>query len=110
MRLLGYSLRVSTTTGLGLAQIGEFSFILAKAGLPEGLLSDPDYQRFLAASILSMIAAPFLIKAAPRIGYALQSAFARGPLVEPSVNGFNSQEPDLRGHVVIIGYGLNGRN
>ena len=110
MRLLGYSLRVSTTSALGLAQVGEFSFILAKAGLPEGLLSEPDYQRFLAASILSMIAAPFLIKAAPRIGYALQSVFARGSLLEPSVIGFDAQEPDLRGHVIIIGYGLNGRN
>jgi monovalent cation:H+ antiporter-2, CPA2 family len=110
MRLLGYSLRVSTTTALGLAQIGEFSFILAKAGLPQGLLSEPDYQRFLAASILSMIAAPFLIKAAPRIGYALQSVFARGSLLEPSALGFDAQEPDLRGHVIIIGYGLNGRN
>jgi CPA2 family monovalent cation:H+ antiporter-2 len=110
MRLMGYSLRVSTTTALGLAQVGEFSFILAKAGLPEGLLSELDYQRFLAASILSMIAAPFLIKAAPRIGYALQSMFARGSLLEPSVTGFNAQEPDLQGHVIIIGYGLNGRN
>src|SRR5687767_6832571 len=110
MRLLGYSLRVSTTTALGLAQVGEFSFILAKAGLPEGLLSEPDYQRFLAASILSMIAAPFLIKAAPRIGYALQSVFARGSLLEPTVTGFDAQEPDLREHVIIVGYGLNGRN
>ena len=37
MRLLGYSLRVSTMTALGLAQVGEFSFILAKAGLPRRL-------------------------------------------------------------------------
>jgi len=110
MRLLGFSLRISTTTALGLAQVGEFSFILAKAGLPQGLLSEPDYQRFLAASILSMMAAPFLIKAAPRIGYALQSVFARGSMLEPSVIGFDAQEPDLRGHVIIIGYGLNGRN
>ena len=110
VRLLGYSLRISTTIALGLAQIGEFSFILAKAGLPQGLLSEPDYQRFLAASILSMIAAPFLIKAAPRIGYALQSVFERGSLLEPSVIGFDAHEPDLRGHVIIVGYGLNGRN
>jgi CPA2 family monovalent cation:H+ antiporter-2 len=110
MRLLRYSLRVATMTALGLAQVGEFSFILAKAGLPQGLLSDLDYQRFLAASILSMIAAPFLIKAAPRIGYALQSVFAPGSLLEPTVTGFDPQEPDLRGHVVIVGYGLNGRN
>jgi CPA2 family monovalent cation:H+ antiporter-2 len=110
MRLLRYSLRVSTMTALGLAQVGEFSFILAKAGLPQGLLSELLYQRFLAASILSMIATPFLIKAAPRIGYALQSLFSPGSLLEPTVTGFDPQEPDMRGHVVIVGYGLNGRN
>ena len=110
VRLLGYSLRVATMTGVGLAQVGEFSFILAKAGLPEGLLSGTDYQRFLAASILSMIATPFLIKAAPRIGYALQSVFAPGSLLEPTVSGFDPDEPDMRGHVIIVGYGLNGRN
>ena len=110
VRLLGYSLRISTMTALGLAQIGEFSFILAKAGLPEGLLSGGDYQRFLAASIISMIVTPFLIKAAPHIGYALQSLFASGSMLEPTVTGFKPEEPDLRGHVVIVGYGLNGRN
>jgi CPA2 family monovalent cation:H+ antiporter-2 len=110
MRLLRYSLRVATMTALGLAQVGEFSFILAKAGLPQGLLAESDYQRFLAASILSMIATPFLIKAAPRIGYALQSVFAPGSVLEPTVTGFDPHEPDLRGHVVIVGYGLNGRN
>jgi CPA2 family monovalent cation:H+ antiporter-2 len=109
-RLLGYSLRISAMVALGLAQVGEFSFILAKAGLPEGLLSATDYQRFLAASIISMVATPFLITAAPRIGYSLQRIFAPGSLLEPSVMGFNPSESDLSGHVVIVGYGLNGRN
>jgi K+:H+ antiporter len=102
--------RVATLTGLGLAQVGEFSFILAKAGLPQGLLSEADYQRFLAASIISMIATPFLINAAPRVGYLAQSFLSPRSLLEPSVAGFDLDEPDLRGHVVIIGYGLNGRN
>jgi monovalent cation:H+ antiporter-2, CPA2 family len=110
VRLLGYSLRVSTMTALGLAQIGEFSFILAKTGLPEGLLAEVDYQRFLAASILSMIATPFLIKAAPRIGYALQSVFGPSSLLEPTMHDVTSADHDVRGHVVIVGYGLNGRN
>ena len=108
-RLLGSSLRVATMTALGLAQVGEFSFILAKVGTAQGLLPDADYQRFLAASILSMIATPFLIKAAPRIGYALQSVFAPDSLLEPTMGGFSPKEP-LRGHVIIVGYGLNGRN
>ncbi|HLA09424.1 MAG TPA: cation:proton antiporter [Pyrinomonadaceae bacterium] len=110
LRLLGYSLRVSVMTALALAQIGEFSFILARAALPEGLLSQTDYQRFLAVSIVSMISTPFLIRAAPRIGYALQSRLAPGSLLEPTVLGYEPQKQDLRGHVVIVGYGLNGRN
>lgn len=110
VRVMGYSIRVATMTGLGLAQVGEFSFILAKAGMPQGLLSETDYQRFLGASILSMIATPFLIKAAPRISYALQSRLAPSKLFEPSVVGFNIEEPDMNRHVVVVGYGLNGRN
>ncbi|HKO63187.1 MAG TPA: cation:proton antiporter [Pyrinomonadaceae bacterium] len=110
VRLLGYSLRVSTMTALGVAQIGEFSFILAKAGLEQNILAQADYQRFLAASILSMIAAPFLIRIAPRIGYAVQSMFSPESLLERSVVGFNPEGADLRDHVIIIGYGLNGRN
>src|SRR5688572_6377907 len=110
VRLLGYSLRVAVMTAIGLSQIGEFSFILAKTGLPEGLLSEVDYQRFLAASIISMIATPFLIKAAPRIGYAGQSLFGAASALEPTVESYEPEEHELRGHVVIVGYGLNGRN
>lgn len=110
VRVLGYSLRVSTMTAIGLAQIGEFSFVLAKTALPEGLLPQDDYQRFLAASIITMIATPFLIKAAPRIGYALQSRFGPASALEPHVQSFQPAEEDLKGHVVIVGYGLNGRN
>ena len=110
VRLLGYSLRISTMTALGLAQIGEFSFILAKTGVEQNILGESDYQRFLAASILSMIATPFLIKVAPRIGYALQSVFSPDSMLERSVVGFDPEKTDLRDHVIIIGYGLNGRN
>ena len=110
VRTLGYSLRVATMTAIGLSQIGEFSFILAKTGVPEGLLSAVDYQRFLAASILSMIATPFLIKAAPRIGYALQSTLGASSALEPNVASYAPEDHELNGHVIIVGYGFNGRN
>ncbi|HEY5883889.1 MAG TPA: cation:proton antiporter [Pyrinomonadaceae bacterium] len=110
VRLLGYSLRISTMTALGLAQIGEFSFILAKTGIGQNILGEADYQRFLAASIISMIATPFLIKFAPRIGYAVQSMFSPDSLLERSVVGFDPEGAELHNHVIIIGYGLNGRN
>ena len=109
VRVLGYSLRIAMMTALGLSQVGEFSFILAKTGVPQGLLSDLDYQRFLATSIISMIATPFLIKAAPRIGYAVQSVFGASAL-EPNVPSYEPEEDELNNHVIIVGYGFNGRN
>ncbi|MGE0883911.1 MAG: cation:proton antiporter [Blastocatellales bacterium] len=108
--LSGNSLRVAVMIGLGLAQVGEFSFILAKIGLAQELLSNNDYQQFLAASIISMIATPFLIKSAPRIGYALQSILTRDSKSEAGIVPNAEAETSLIGHVVIVGYGMNGRN
>ncbi|HEX5085674.1 MAG TPA: cation:proton antiporter [Blastocatellia bacterium] len=109
-RLSRDSLRVGAMVGIGLAQVGEFSFILAKIGLEQGLLSDIDYQRFLGASILSMIATPFLINLAPRVGYALQSRLSPGSPLDPQMEDIEAACHDLNEHVVVIGYGMNGRN
>jgi CPA2 family monovalent cation:H+ antiporter-2 len=109
-RLLRYSLRVSIALGIGLAQVGEFSFILAKAGSAQNLLSQPDYQLFLAASVLSMIATPFLIHVAPKISLSLESWL--GAVAAPSreTPGERAPERGLNRHVIVIGYGVNGRN
>src|SRR5215203_3489583 len=72
IQLLGFPQRVAAMTALGLAQIGEFSFVLAKAGRVVDLLPDADYQSFLGASIISMILTPFMIAVAPRFGYFVQ--------------------------------------
>ena len=114
VRILGYPQRIATITGLGLAQIGEFSFVLAKAGKDTALLPESDYQTFLAASIISMIATPFLIAAAPRIGFFVQSILKDGSVDDLE----NTEDEDihltssggLQQHVIIVGYGLNGRN
>ena len=113
VRILGYPQRIATMTGLGLAQIGEFSFVLAKAGQGANLLPETDYQRFLAASIISMIATPFLISAAPRIGHFVQTIFKDGSAadVENSEDDIHlTSSGGLQHHVIIVGYGLNGRN
>jgi CPA2 family monovalent cation:H+ antiporter-2 len=109
-RLLRYSLRVSIALGIGLAQVGEFSFILAKAGSAQNLLSQPDYQLFLAASVLSMIATPFLIHVAPKISLSLESWL--GAVAAPSreTPGERAPERGLNRHVIVIGYGVNGHN
>jgi CPA2 family monovalent cation:H+ antiporter-2 len=108
--LLRYSLRVAVILGLGLAQVGEFSFILAKLGYGQNLISQIDYQLFLAASILSMIATPFLINAAPRIGLALASRLSPRIAGGPKRKGDTTEERALQNHVIVVGYGMNGRN
>lgn len=113
VRFLGFPQRVSAMTAIGLAQIGEFSFVLAKVGRGVDLLPDKDYQSFLAASIISMIATPFLIAAAPRFGYFVQSLLSDGKTEEPEESEeilHITSSGGLNNHVIIIGYGLNGRN
>ncbi|MDQ3321644.1 MAG: cation:proton antiporter [Acidobacteriota bacterium] len=114
IQLLGFPQRVAAMTALGLAQIGEFSFVLAKVGRSVDLLPDTDYQSFLAASIISMIITPFMIAAAPRFGYFIQS------IVPDKKSAEDTSETEeelhitstggLNNHVIIVGYGLNGRN
>ncbi|MDD3927697.1 MAG: cation:proton antiporter, partial [bacterium] len=60
-------LRTALLVGFGLSQVGEFSFIMSKAGIEHGLISGDIYQMFLAVSILTMAAAPFVIALAPRL-------------------------------------------
>jgi CPA2 family monovalent cation:H+ antiporter-2 len=114
IQLLGFPQRIAAMTALGLAQIGEFSFVLAKAGRSADLLPDADYQSFLAASIISMIATPFMIAAAPRFSYFIQSIVPD----KKSAEDMSESEEELHitstgglnNHVIIVGYGLNGRN
>lgn len=60
-RILKLSKRDALCVGLSLAQVGEFSFILALTGLNNGLISDINYQIFLSVSILTMALTPFLL-------------------------------------------------
>ncbi|OYT73798.1 MAG: hypothetical protein CFK52_00105 [Chloracidobacterium sp. CP2_5A] len=106
VKALGRATRIALTAALGLAQIGEFSFILLKTGSELSLLSQADYQVFLAASIVTMLATPLLMGVAPDFGYWLcrLTGLPDAPDVAPT------ELPPASGHVVIAGYGLNGRN
>src|SRR5659263_68945 len=64
--VLGYPLRIGVLVGVILAQIGEFSFVLAKEGIDFGLLSGDDYQVFLASAIITMVFTPFMIQGSGR--------------------------------------------
>ena len=103
------SIRLGIILGLSLAQIGEFSFILAKAGIGHTLLSTAEEQSFLVASILSMIATPFLIQSAHRIADRLTGQTGREDERPPAAER-TTETAEIEGHVIIVGYGLNGQN
>ena len=113
--VLGYPVRTVLLTGLALFQVGEFAFILSQAGIKEGLMSPELYQYFIAVSILTMAATPFVIIK----GDAIAGIFTKKVLhkIYPKFNpqnvnydDENSITKELKDHIVIIGYGINGRN
>lgn len=103
-QVLRYPLRLSMMVGLNLAQIGEFSFILINMGQEYALLSTGFYQSLLAVSIMSMAATPFIHKWSSRVAIDAMRVFTKGA-------GRDSHKKSaLQNHVIIVGYGLNGRN
>ena len=67
LRLLGYKWRESLYAGSILAQIGEFSFVLAAVGLSSHIITDIAYQYTIAVIALSLLVSPFWIWLARRI-------------------------------------------
>ncbi|HOW26884.1 MAG TPA: cation:proton antiporter [Elusimicrobiota bacterium] len=104
--LLTRSLRMSVLIGLMLAQIGEFSFVLAQISKDTYFLPETGFQMFLAVSVLTMIATPFIMQAAPKISFWITRWGSAGPLVETE----NQITKKMKNHVIIIGFGLNGQN
>jgi CPA2 family monovalent cation:H+ antiporter-2 len=105
----GYPLRIATLVGLGIAQVGEFSFVVAHAGREAGILPGEWFQVFVLVAILTMLVNPFLVAGGPRMARALAAApwlrrfEGRGLLDEAA------PVPAQENHVVVAGYGLNGR-
>lgn len=110
IRIIGLPLRVSLMSAFALAQIGEFSFVLSQEGLKDGLLSPSNDQIFLAASIATMILTPlFLWISEPVTAFALRNLPAWLSRGRRSLVG-REKKFTMSGHVIIAGFGLNGRN
>ncbi len=103
-----YPARTALVTGAGLAQVGEFSFIIAREGVQGGLMGAPAYNAVLAAAAISITLNPLTFAGIPawervfrRAGFLWRWADRQGPLPE---------SPDrLNEHAVIAGYGRVGQ-
>lgn len=102
---LGLPARTRILVGLGLAQVGEFSFLLMEVGRLHGLLAGETYQVLLGAVVLTMLATPLLVVAAPRAAEAwlrLRGAAAAAGLEDRTA-------PGIQDHVIVVGFGAGGR-
>jgi CPA2 family monovalent cation:H+ antiporter-2 len=98
--LVGETLWTALLTGIGLAQIGEFSFVLVQAARREGYVGAEVYQATLAASLISVLINAALVRVAPRYLGALR--------VGPGPSEVDPTAPELEHHVILCGYGRVG--
>ncbi len=103
VRVFGYGNVVPLAVGLGLFQIGEFSFLLARVGLSTGSIDHDTYALVLTATIVTMLMTPIVSGRTARL-YALRRRWFR----HESLDSMNIPEEGLQNHVVIAGAGRVG--
>ncbi|NPV91171.1 MAG: potassium transporter KefB [Firmicutes bacterium] len=107
---LGFPIRTALLAGLALGQVGEFAFVLSRTGIEYNLFTGNTYQLFLAVSVLTMALTPFCIS----LGPVAANFLMRLPLpkrLKTGVNpGIEVDEESLTDHLIIIGFGVNGKN
>ncbi len=101
--LLGHTFIGTIIVGLALSQVGEFSFILAKIGTENMIITDFYYQLFLAVAIVTMSLSPLIIQIAKPFAHLLLKL----PIPDYLVNGLfplpETDVPELKNHLVLIG-------
>lgn len=104
-RVFGYGNSAPLIIGLGLSQVGEFSFVLAKVGLnakPQAI-SDDLYALILTTALVTMMLTPIVSRVAVPVHRMWRRVIPREPL-----STFNLPNETLRDHVVVAGYGRVG--
>ncbi|MFQ5542425.1 MAG: cation:proton antiporter, partial [Candidatus Binatia bacterium] len=107
----GLPLQVAILNGLGLAQIGEFSFVLLEEGAGVALVPPDWYQIILSVAVVTMILTPSffslsrLLVSVPIVGkWAVLTSRAR------TIRELDAAKEELKDHVILCGFGASGRN
>ena len=103
VRAFGYGNIIPFAVGLGLFQVGEFSFVIARVGVEEGAISQSNYSIVLSTAVITMSLTPFAMRLAPLLYGRWRERFPK-----EAMSTFNLPERGLGDHVVIAGYGRVG--
>ncbi|MEB3291894.1 MAG: cation:proton antiporter, partial [Synechococcales bacterium] len=109
--LFRYPLKTALISGLGLAQIGEFSFVLASEGQALGLVSRRVYLLILGTTAVTLVITPFVLRAIPQIFAWVESLpWLAKYLQQSDVPLAVAEDLPQKNHIVVCGYGRIGRN
>ncbi len=97
---------VALAAGLCLAQVGEFSFVLAKIASGEGLIDTDTFRLIVSVTIASLLVTPYLVQFAPR---AARWANRVAPATGVFERNTDEVEPDDRDRIVLVGFGPAGQ-
>jgi len=106
--ILGLPLRIAVLTGVSLAQVGEFSFVLARIGVVDGVIPSQVFDLVLATALVSIVLTPTLLRGAPLFQHVIaRLPFLRGELTDAEPGPTLGER--MHDHVIIAGYGRVGR-
>jgi CPA2 family monovalent cation:H+ antiporter-2 len=109
--LFRYPLKTALVVGLGLAQIGEFSFVLASEGQALGLVSRRVYLLILGTTAVTLVLTPFVLRLVPQLLTLAESwPWFKAYLDQTDTPIEVSEDLPNQNHVVVCGYGRIGRN
>lgn len=106
--VLGMPARVALMAGLALAQVGEFSFVLARIGVDRGAIPASLFDLTLATALVTIVLTPALLKAAPFLLRVLERLPGVGARFAEPVQPLAEVET-MSGHAIVCGFGRVGR-
>jgi CPA2 family monovalent cation:H+ antiporter-2 len=106
--VLRFPLRIALLAGFGVAQIGEFSFVLGRQGADLGLLTANELRVFFAASVVTMFIAPLALRFGPGLAAGASRFGGFDRLDSAASGGMAVPASQPAPQVVILGYGVGG--
>jgi CPA2 family monovalent cation:H+ antiporter-2 len=107
LKVFGVASRASLASGICLAQVGEFSFVLASVAVAGALISDELFKLLISGTIVSLFVTPYLVMLATRMSVIVHRFVGLGGT--PGIDGVSTEEIEDMHRIVIVGFGPAGQ-